>query len=97
MYQAVRLMERRLEYADKYGGHTVLRAFEEIMDYPSGSSAARCGRIPDGTYEFVDYSDADEGAPGHLRIKFHCKPVHRATGSRWTGRRPTPPRRARPG
>ena len=93
MYQAVRLMERRLlEYADKYGGHTVLRAFEEIMDYSERVFRREVREIPDGTYEFVDYSDADEGAPGHPRIKFHCKLVIK--GDRvtvdWTESDPAP-------
>ncbi len=73
-YQAVRLMERRLlEYVDKYGLDTVLRAFEEIMDYSERIFRKEIRTIPDGTYEFVDYCDADEGHPDHPRIKFHCK------------------------
>ncbi|MBI3077372.1 MAG: hydantoinase B/oxoprolinase family protein, partial [Deltaproteobacteria bacterium] len=73
-YQAVRLIERRLlEYVDKYGEETILQAFEEIMNYSERVFRREVKQIPDGTYEFVDYSDADEGHPDHPRIKFHCQ------------------------
>jgi N-methylhydantoinase B len=92
-YQAVRLMERRLlEYVDKYGERTVARAFEEIMDYSERVFRREVKDIPDGTYEFVDYSDADEGQPDHPRIKFHCRLIIR--GDRvtidWTESDPAP-------
>ncbi len=73
-YQAVKLMERRLlEYVERYGADTIKLAFEEIMNYTERMFRKEVKEVPDGIYEFVDYSDQDEGRPEHPRIKFHCK------------------------
>ncbi|MFQ5916030.1 MAG: hydantoinase B/oxoprolinase family protein [Nitrospinota bacterium] len=72
-YQAVKVMETRLqEYAEKYGVKTLLKAFEESMNYSERLLRQEVARLPDGTYEFVDYSDMDEGDPEHPRVKIHC-------------------------
>ena len=93
MYQAVRLIERRLlDYVMKYGEETILQAFEEIMDYSERIFRREVHSIPDGVYEFVDYSDGDEGHPDHPPIKFHCKLIIK--GDRvvidWTESDPAP-------
>ena len=92
-YEAVKFMERRLlEYVDKYGVDTVRTAFEEIMDYSERVFRQEVSDLPDGTYEFVDHVDQDEGHPDHPRIKFHCKLI--IDGDRvtidWTESDPAP-------
>ncbi|MDP6482642.1 MAG: hydantoinase B/oxoprolinase family protein [Nitrospinota bacterium] len=72
-YQAVKVMEMRIqEYAEKYGAKTVTRAFEESMNHGERLLRHEVSRLPDGTYEFTDYSDMDEGHPDHPRVKIHC-------------------------
>lgn len=72
-YQAVKVMEMRLqEYAEKYGIKALRRAFEESMNYSERLFRQEVARLPGGTYEFVDYSDMDEGDPRHPRVKIHC-------------------------
>ena len=73
-YRAIRLMENRLlEYVEKYGKKTILNAFEEVMNYSERIFRKEVAEIPDGTYEFVDYIDHDEGHPDKPRVKIHCK------------------------
>lgn len=71
--RAVEVMEIRIqEYAEKYGVKTILRAFEESMDYSERLFRQEVARLPNGTYQFTDYCDMDEGHPDHPRVKIHC-------------------------
>ncbi|MBI3089488.1 MAG: hydantoinase B/oxoprolinase family protein [Candidatus Tectomicrobia bacterium] len=72
-YQAVRQMERRMcEYVERYGLATIWQSFEEIMDYTERLFRAEVETLPDGSYEFVDYVDQDEGQEGRPPVKVHC-------------------------
>ena len=71
--RAVEVMEIRIqEYAEKYGPKTILRAFEESMDYSERLFRQEVAHLPNGTYQFTDYCDMDEGHPDHPRVKVHC-------------------------
>jgi N-methylhydantoinase B len=73
-YHACRLVDKRLnEYVDKFGEQTVLGTFEESMDYSERIFKQEVSELPDGTYEFEDYIDHDEGQPGHPRVKVALK------------------------
>jgi len=71
-YQAVRLMERRLlDYVEKYGLNTVLRAFEEIMDYSERIFRKEIRAIPDGTYRgesWAFYDGVTEGSKMKINL-----------------------------
>ncbi len=73
-YQATVQMEKRmLEYVTKYGKDVVAQAFEESMNYSERIFRKEVAQLSDGTYEFVDYVDQDEVAPGRPPVKVHCK------------------------
>lgn len=73
-YQATVQMEKRmLEYVGKYGKETVAQAFEECMNYSERIFRKEVAQLPDGVYEFVDFIDQDEVAPGRPPVKVHCK------------------------
>ena len=72
--EAGRLVERRLkEYVAKFGAATIRAAFDEIVAYTERIFRQEVGKLPDGRYEFVDYSDRDHMHPAHPRIRVHCE------------------------
>ncbi|MHB8688326.1 MAG: hydantoinase B/oxoprolinase family protein [Candidatus Dormibacteria bacterium] len=73
-HHACKLVDKRLsEYVDRYGLETMLAAFEEQMDYTERLFRAEVGDLPDGTFEFIDFIDRDEGQSGHPRVKVSLK------------------------
>ena len=58
--EATRVAEREiLRLCDKYGGDTVVTAFEEVQDYVERLTRKRIGELPDGVWETEDYIDFD--------------------------------------
>jgi N-methylhydantoinase B len=71
---ACKLIEKRLnEYMDKFGKQTILDTFEETMDYSERMFRQEVATLPDGTYEFEDYIDHDEGQEGHPAVRVVLK------------------------
>ncbi len=48
-----------LQLIEKYGKETVLIAFEEVQDYVERLAKAKISKLPNGTWETVDYIDMD--------------------------------------
>lgn len=72
--QATLLMEQRLlELIEKYGAKTIKLAFEEVMNYSERLFRREVETLPDGTYEFQDFLDLDEGRSVKQPIKVHCR------------------------
>ncbi len=58
--EATRVAEREiLRLCEKYGGDTVVTAFEEVQDYVERLTRKRVAELPDGTWETEDYVDFD--------------------------------------
>ena len=58
--EATRVAEREvLRLCEKYGGDTVVTAFEEVQDYVERLTRKRVGELPDGVWETEDYIDFD--------------------------------------
>ena len=58
--EATRVGERRLlDLVEKYGKATIVDAFEECQGYVERIMRERLSRLPDGTWETVDYIDMD--------------------------------------
>ena len=58
--EATRVAEREiLRLCEKYGGDTVVTAFEEVQDYVERLTRKRIGELPDGVWETEDYIDFD--------------------------------------
>ena len=73
-YHACRIMEKRLiEYCDKFGKDVILAAFEEIMDHAERIFREEVAELQDGSYEFVEYIDHDEGKEGEPPVKVHLE------------------------
>lgn len=73
-YHACRIMDKRLvEYCEKFGKETVLQAFEEIMDHAERIFRDEVAALPDGSYEFAEYIDHDEGVEGEPPVKVHLE------------------------
>ncbi|MDE0201551.1 MAG: hydantoinase B/oxoprolinase family protein, partial [Rhodospirillaceae bacterium] len=72
--QAGSLIEDRLlELYDRHGAETVEALFEDIFDYTEERFRAQVALLPDGEYEFEDFSDKDIMHPEHPRIRVHCR------------------------
>ena len=72
--QATLTMEARLkELIEKYGAETIRLAFAEVMNYSERLFRREVAGLPDGTYEFQDFLDLDEGKQDHRPIKVHCR------------------------
>ncbi|MFQ5878643.1 MAG: hydantoinase B/oxoprolinase family protein [Dehalococcoidia bacterium] len=92
-YQAGKLVEQRMqEYCDKFGRDLVEAGFEEVMDYSERFFRSEVAKLPDGVYEFDDYSDRDVGRPDQPRVRFHCKLTIQGDQATldWTGTDPAP-------
>jgi N-methylhydantoinase B len=58
--ESTRVAEREiLRLCEKYGGDTVVTAFEEVQDYVERLTRKRIGELPDGVWETEDYIDFD--------------------------------------
>lgn len=75
--EATGVCEREiLRLVDRYGKDTVVRAMDEVQDYVEDIVRNRIEELPDGTWESVDYLDADpNGAEGliPIRVKMSIK------------------------
>ena len=72
--QAGSLIEDRLlELYARHGAETIEALFEDIFDYTEERFRARVAQLPDGDYEFEDFSDKDIMHPEHPRIRVHCR------------------------
>jgi N-methylhydantoinase B len=73
-YHACRIMEKRLlEYCEKFGKDVVLLTFEEVMDRSERIFREEVAALPDGSFEFVEYIDHDEGKEGGPPVKVHLE------------------------
>ncbi len=73
-HQAGVLVERRLTgYIEKFGEATIRDAFEDTMDHSERLFRDWVRRLPDGSYEFIDYGDRDIGREDQPMIRVHCK------------------------
>ena len=67
---AHRVAERRTgDIAARYGLERIISISQELIDYSSRLARARIARLPQGTYEFVDYLDDDGISPEPLPIR----------------------------
>jgi N-methylhydantoinase B len=57
--------------AERYGVETLRAGMGQVLDYTERMTRAAIARIPDGTYEAVDYADTDgfTDEPIHVRVK----------------------------
>lgn len=61
--EATAVCERELfRLVEKYGKDTIVQAMAEVQDYVEDIMRHRLSELPDGTWEAVDYLDADPGA-----------------------------------
>tara|TARA_Y100001970_G_C14259133_1_gene878147 strand:+ start:2154 stop:4226 length:2073 start_codon:yes stop_codon:yes gene_type:complete len=69
--EATRVAEREiLRLVDKYGRAKVVSGFQEVQDYVERAARARIKKLPDGTWESIDYVDQDPGSSeGLIPIK----------------------------
>lgn len=70
--EATGVAEREiLRLVDKYGVDTVVAGMEEVQDYVERATRQRIADIPDGSWEAVDFLDADPaaGEEGLIPIK----------------------------
>ena len=72
--QAGSLIEDRLlELYARHGAETIEALFEDIFDYTEERFRAQVAQLPDGDYEFEDFSDKDIMHPDEPRIRVHCR------------------------
>lgn len=57
------------ELIDSYGTQTIREGIEGVLDYSEQQARAVFSEIPDGTYTFSDYLEADFGASDELAIR----------------------------
>jgi N-methylhydantoinase B len=73
-HRAGRLIgSRLLELIERYGLETVETLFEDIFDYTQLMFRKQVSKLPNGEYEFEDYSDKDIMSPDGSRIRVHCR------------------------
>jgi N-methylhydantoinase B len=66
---SLRVAERRfVELCDRYGLDTVQHSIAALMDYGEQMTRQQLARIPDGTYQAVDYIDDDGLGSGLLKM-----------------------------
>ena len=69
---ALNIGEREFHHlAGRYGAATMRRYMDALLDYTEGLAREEILRLPDGTYEFTDYIDADniEEGPVVIHVK----------------------------
>ena len=68
-HRSGKLIEARLvELIERYGLDTVDTLFEDIFDYTQQMFRKQVSELPNGKYEFEDYSDKDIMHPDGQRI-----------------------------
>ncbi len=66
---ALNIGEREFHHlAGRYGAATVRRYMDALLDYTEGLAREEILRLPNGTYEFTDYIDADNIEEGPVVI-----------------------------
>lgn len=72
-------LRRFEELCKKYGRETLLIAADELLDHAERQARAGIRQIPSGSYEFVDYFDAEflpEPLPLRIRIEVKGDEIH---------------------
>ncbi len=73
-HRAGRLIEERLlDMFDRHGDNTIHALFGDIFDYTEEMFRKQVAELPDGSFEFEDFSDKDIMHPDTPRIRIHCK------------------------
>lgn len=67
------LDERLRELAERHGSDMVATLFEDIHTYTQTMFRKQVAELPDGEYDFEDFSDKDIMHPETPRIRIHCK------------------------
>lgn len=72
-HRAGLLVEERLrELAERHGKGILQDLFADIFDQTEAAFLSQVAVIPDGAYEFEDFSDRDVMHPDQPRIRVHC-------------------------
>ncbi len=72
--RAGRLIEQRLLELFARHGEPMMRAlFDDVFDYTEEMFRRQVAELPDGSFEFEDFSDRDVMHPKAPRIRIHCK------------------------
>ncbi|MFK3797121.1 hydantoinase B/oxoprolinase family protein [Pseudomonas sp. NPDC088444] len=87
--EATRVCEREIHrLVGKYGKDVVVKGFSAVQDYVETATVQRLGKLPQGTWEAVDYMDRDlgTGQEGLIPIKIKLtltgdKIIYDLTGS----------------
>lgn len=92
-HRAGLLIEERLcELYDRHGGETIETLFIDVFDYTEELFRKQVAELPDGEFEFEDFSDMDAMHPDTPRIRVHCR--MRISGDKvtfdYTGSDPAP-------
>jgi len=92
-HRAGLLIEERLcELYDRHGGETIETLFIDVFDYTEEMFRKQVAELPDGEFEFEDFSDMDAMHPDTPRIRVHCR--MRISGNKvtfdYTGSDPAP-------
>lgn len=73
-HRAGLLLEERLrEMADRHGDATVATLFADVFTYTEEMFRNQVAELPDGEYEFEDFSDKDIMHPDTPRVRIHCR------------------------
>jgi N-methylhydantoinase B len=73
-YRSGILMEERLcDMLDRHGIDVVEQLFDDVIEYTETMFRKEIAELPDGTFEFEDFSDRDVMHPDQPRIRVHCK------------------------
>ena len=73
-HRAGLLIEERLcELYDRHGGETIETLFIDVFDYTEEMFRKQVAELPDGEFEFEDFSDMDVMHPDTPRIRVHCR------------------------
>jgi N-methylhydantoinase B len=73
-HQAGKLIEERLcELYDRHGSETIETLFTDVFDYTEEIFRKQVAELPDGEFEFEDFSDMDVMHPDTPRIRVHCR------------------------
>lgn len=73
-HRAGLLIEERLcELYDRHGDETIETLFIDVFDYTEEMFRKQVAELPDGEFEFEDFSDMDAMHPDTPRIRVHCR------------------------
>ena len=73
-HRAGRLIEERvLDLFERHGDNTINALFGDVFDYTEEMFRKQVEELPNGVFEFEDFSDKDVMHPQAPRIRIHCK------------------------